>query len=151
MPVKVIVLDANLLLLLAVGLTSRAYISNHKRLQGYEEPDFDLLTGLIGSAAILVTPNTLTETSNLARQIKEPARTQISRQLRQICTILEEHYVQSSRAAGYKEFLRLGLADAAQLDLAGASHTLLTVDLDLYLAAVGRGLKAENFNHYRAM
>ena len=65
MQAKVIVLDANLLLLLVVGLTSRAYISKHKRLQGYEELDFDLLICLIGSANVIVTPNTLTETSNL--------------------------------------------------------------------------------------
>ena len=152
MPPRVVILDANLLLLLVVGLTSRTYISKHKRLQGYEESDFDLLKSLLGSAAnIIVTPNTLTETSNLAGQIREPARREIYLRLRQILAILEERYVQSSRAARDKEFIRLGLADAVQLDLAGASHTLLTVDLDLYRAAVGRGFKAENFNHYREM
>ena len=151
MQAKVIVLDANLLLLLVVGLTSRAYISKHKRLQGYEELDFDLLICLIGSADVIVTPNTLTETSNLVGQIREPARKQIYQRIRQMLTRLEERYIQSARAAEYKEFPRLGLADAAQLDVTGESHTLLTSDLDLYLAATARGLKAANFNHYRGM
>jgi hypothetical protein len=150
MPRNVVILDSNLLLLLIVGLASRSYISRHKRLQDYEELDFDLLKELLDSAAnIIVTPNTLTETSNLVGQIAEPARTQIFQRFRLILNAFEERYVESSRAAEQNEFVRLGLADAAQLDLAGESHTLLTVDLDLYLAAIGRGFKAENFNHYR--
>ncbi len=149
---KVIILDSNLLLLLVVGLTSRRYIATHRRLQGYEEVDFDLLKGLLDSVGrVIVTPNTLTETSNLAGQIGEPARRQIYQQLRVIFRTFEERYVESSRAAEQSEFLRLGLADAAQLGVASEAHTLLTADLNLYLAAAARGFKAVNFNHYREM
>lgn len=152
MPREVIILDANLLLLLVVGLTSRRYISKHKRLQEYREFDFDLLKEFVESSAnVIVTPNTLTETSNLAGQIGEPARRQIYQQLRVIFRTFEERYVESSRAAEHSEFLRLGLADAAQLDVASEAHTLLTADLDLYIAAAARGFKAVNFNHYREM
>jgi hypothetical protein len=152
MPANVIILDSNLLLLLVTGLTERSYISKHKRLQTYEESDFDLLKNVIEAAGgVIVTPNTLTETSNLVGQIREPARRRIYEQLRLICTKFEERYVKSSRAAGCKEFLRLGLADAAQLELMGETHVLLTVDHDLYVAAIGRGMKAENFNHSRLM
>jgi hypothetical protein len=147
---KTVIVDANLLLLLVVGLTRRSYIEKHKRLQEYEEYDFDLLKTLIDSAAkVIVTPNTLTETSNLVKRIGEPARTQIYKQLRLVVKAFEEQYVESNRAVDRAEFLRLGLADAVQLDIVSESHTLLTVDLDLYLAASARGVDAVNFNYLR--
>ncbi len=53
------------------------------------------------------------------------------------------------------EFTRLGLADAALLNLvADAPNTrplLLTMDLDLYLAATELGLNVVNFNECRAL
>lgn len=149
---EIVILDSNLLLLLVVGLTSPRYIATHKRLQAYEEIDFNRLKALLASAdKVIVTPNTLTETSNLAGQIGEPARRRICQQLRLIFRTFEERYVESSRAAEHNEFLRLGLADAVQLEVAGEGHTLLTADLNLYVAAAARGFKAVNFNHYREM
>jgi len=40
-------LDANLLVLLVVGLTERRYISVHKRLKEYTIADFDTLAAMI--------------------------------------------------------------------------------------------------------
>ena len=72
---KIIALDANLLVLLIVGLTDRRLIASHKRLKEYTVDDFDLLERLISaSAGIAVTPNVLSEASNLTRQIGGPAR-----------------------------------------------------------------------------
>jgi hypothetical protein len=148
MRAKTIVLDASLLLLLVVGLTSRRYIGSHKRLQTYGIADFVRLKSMIDAAQrVLVTPNTLTEASNLVGHIGEPARTQIYRQFRMIAKLFEEQYVESRRAVEEREFLRLGLADAVQLGLAAQAHTLLTVDLDLYIAAIDRGFDAINFRH----
>src|ERR1700674_3017507 len=66
----IIILDSNLLLLFIVGTASRDYISKHKRLQAYRDVDFTLLTQMLAAAPkIVLTPNTLTEVSNLARQI----------------------------------------------------------------------------------
>jgi hypothetical protein len=147
-----IILDSNLLLLLIVGLTSPAYITKHRRLREYEEVDFELLKGFVDSATrIVVTPHTLAETSNLIGYIGQPAREHIYLQLRLLLGVADERYIESSSAAQRTEFPRLGLADAVQLDLATESHTLLTVDLDLYLAACRRGMKAENFNYHRNM
>ena len=147
-----VILDSNLLVLLIVGLASRDYISKHRRLRAYADSDFDLLLTLISSRPkIIVTPNTLTETSNLVRYIAEPARAHICELFRGVVRAAEEQYLESSRAVDRTEFLRLGLADAALLDLASESGTLLTADLDLYPAAVSRGLNAENFNHYRVV
>jgi len=151
MPASSIVLDANLLVLLIVGLASPSYIASHKRLRAFTVGDFLLLKDLLASAAsIVVTANSVTETSNLARQIAEPARTSVSRILRELVIRAEtqELYIPSSQAVEQAAFLRLGITDAATLDTLGPDNKLLTVDLDLYLEALRQGKAAENFTHY---
>jgi hypothetical protein len=104
-----LILDTMLLVLLIIEMTSRDYISRHKRLRAYLESDFDVLTGFVLSApAIIVTPNTLTETSSLLQQIAEPARTQIYEQFRRVIKAADELYFESTQAAGQREFLWLG-------------------------------------------
>jgi len=145
-----LIIDTNLLLLLVVGLTDRRLIERHKRLKAFTVEDYDLLCRIVSVAAkILLTPNTLTETSNLLRQIDKPARDQLCNTLRQIIVAGDEEYVASRSAVGGKEFLRLGLTDSVLLDVTGESRSILTVDLELYLAALNRNISAVNFNHLR--
>ena len=67
-------LDTNLLVLLVVGSESRELISKHRRLEHYSAEDYDILVELLQNAEnLFVTPNTLTETSNLVSQHGEPA------------------------------------------------------------------------------
>jgi predicted nucleic acid-binding protein len=147
---RTLILDTNLLVLLIVGMTSRAYISRHKRLRAYSESDFEVFTGFVVSATrIVVTPNTLTETSNLLRQIDEPARTQIYDQFRRVVRTTDEHYLESKRAAERKDFPWLGLTDSALLQAASENHELLTADSRLHSAAIRQGLKVTNFHHHR--
>jgi len=146
-----LILDANLLLLLVVGMTDRDLIKKHKRLTTFTTEDYDLLCTVLAAAAkILVTPNTLTETSNLMRYIDEPARSQISAVFQQLVIITDEEYIPSRTAVAVREFSRLGLTDAALLEGNGQERrSLLTTDLELYLAAQYNGLSAVNFNHLR--
>jgi hypothetical protein len=145
------VLDTNLLILLVVGGTSRAYIEKHKRLKSFTVKDFDLLTELLFRIeSIITTPNVLTETSNLLAQIEEPVRSEIFNTFSKNIKMIEEIYIDSKIASQQKEFTRLGLTDAALLVvLRDSASTLITTDLGLYLAASDRGLKVINFNHYR--
>ena len=143
-------MDTNLLLLLVVGSASREYISKHKRLRAYSERDFDLLIELISPApSILVTPNTLTETSNLIGYIADPARTRILNVFCDFIRAFDEHYCQSRQAISRKEFIRLGLTDSVLLHETIDSFFLLTADLNLYLAALNEGYPVANFNHFR--
>lgn len=72
MPENSVVLDASLLVLLAVGQPSPGHIATHKRLGDYSTKDFDLLRRLLAKASrIVVTPNTLTEAINLGAYIAE--------------------------------------------------------------------------------
>ena len=148
---KTIVLDANLLVLLIVGLAGRKYISMHKRLREYREADFELLSKLIAeSAGVVVTPNALTEASNLLRQINEPARSEIGRAFHVFTSKAREIYVRSADASSRSEFLRLGLSDSALLEVSKDDIVILSADLDLYLAALTADYTAVNFNHERA-
>ena len=61
-----------------------------------------------------------------------------------------EIVVASVDAARHDVFPRLGLTDAALLDVVSVDAPLLTVDLDLYVAALASGDEAAiNFNHWR--
>jgi|SRR5260370_24013327 hypothetical protein len=147
-----VLLDSNLLVLLVAGMSSREYIGKHRRLRDYSEEDFDLLIEFIRPmSALIVTPNILTETSNLLSGIGEPARSHIADTFRQLIGSLDERFVHSTRAVEQPEFPRLWLTDAAVLTELVNSHVLLTADLDLYLAAAQRGYTAVNFNHLRQL
>ena len=145
-----ILLDTNLLLLFIVGTASRDYISKHKRLTQFTVDDYDALVKVIECAPeVLLSPNTLTETSNLAAYIAEPAKAAIFRVLQNVIRSSPEQYIPSRVATERHEFLRLGLTDAALVEASTDEVAILTTDLDLYLAAIAKGSPAMNFNHLR--
>ena len=151
MPVRGYFVDANLLVLLVVGSESRDLISKHRRLEDYSAEDFDILLDLLkGVGQMFVTPNTLTETSNLLGQHGEPERSLLLTRLRYLIHGSQEIVVTSVNASYNFQFEKLGLTDAALLEAVTADTPLLTVDLDLYLAALESGEeRAVNFTHYR--
>lgn len=137
-------------MLLAAGLVSRTLIGKHKNLRAYDEQDYDVLIQLVSEySQLVVTPNTLTETSNLVSQIGEPDRSRIREALRRIVNQAEEQYVASRAAVARKEFLWLGLTHAALLELPRDDTTLLTVDAGLHREALANGRDSINFNHLR--
>jgi hypothetical protein len=147
-----LILDSQLLLLYVVGATSREYIARHKRLRAYTASDFDLLlTQLDGYSTLLLTPNTLTEASNLIDHIGEPARGRIYGVLKALLSRPEiaEQHLPARRVAEQAELPRLGLTDCTLLQLCADGTPLLTADLALYLCAAARSPHAFNFNHLR--
>ena len=142
-------IDTNLLVLLIVGSVGRDLIAKHRRLRRFTEEDFDRLINLINRVdRVFVTPNTLTETSNLLTQHKDPERSHFFDRLKFIIQESKEFVVASTEASRNNAFKRLGLTDAALLEVATAETPLLTVDLDLYLAASAKGQDtAVNFTH----
>ena len=144
-------LDTNLLVLLVVGSESRELIPKHGRLEHYSTEDYDILAELLEDAdELYVTPNTLTETSNLLGQHGEPERSLLMKRLQYLIHGSREIIVASAEASSNAKFERLGLTDAALLEIVTTDIPLLTVDLDLYLAAIESGEeRAVNFNRYR--
>lgn len=149
-------IDANLLVLLVVGSASRDYISKHRRLRRFSKEDYDLLLRLIrrasGPRRVFVTPNTLSETSNLLGQHGEPERSLFFERLRFLIESSEEVVVSSATAASNREFSRLGLTDAALLEAVTVETPLITVDVELYLQVLSRGEDAAiNFAYVQDM
>lgn len=144
-------IDANLLVLLVVGSVGRNLIPKHRRLQNFSEEDYEILLNLVARFnRIYVTPNTLTETSNLLCQHKEPERSQLFERLRLVIEDSREVVVASADASTNPVFTRLGLTDAALLEAVAEDLPLVTVDFNLYLAALAKGQgMALNFTHFR--
>ena len=151
MPPSGYFIDANLLMLLVVGSVGRDLIEKHRRLSGYTAEDYDILIGLINRVErVYVTPNTLTETSNLLAQHRDPERSRFFERLRFIIQESKEVFVASKLASSNSAFNRLGLTDAALLEAVTPDTPLVTVDFKLYLAANARGQEvALNFTHFR--
>ncbi len=143
-------IDTNLLVLLIVGLVDESYISKHRRLRVFSVEDFRWIRAQASAADELIfVPNVVTETSNLLRRIDGPIRGQLMRGFGALLSGAHERYVPSKEAAARREFERLGLTDAVLLILAETGAHLLTVDLDLYLAASTAGYSVVNYNHIR--
>ena len=153
MPPAGFFIDANLLVLLVVGRVGEEFITKHSRLQQFVVEDYRILRNLLDRVEqAFVTPNTLTETSNLLAQHGEPERSRFFDQLRFTIEYSREIQVISEVASQNKEFRRLGLTDAALLEVATVETPLLTVDLDLYLAALAKDQDtAVNFRHIQNM
>ena len=153
MPSSGFFIDANLLILLVVGSVDRDLIPKHRRLRRFTVEDYERLLNLIGHFdRVFVTPNTLTETSNLLAQHADPERSRFFDRLRFIIQESEEIVVASMDASRNSEFGRLGLTDAALLEVVTAETPLVTVDLDLYLAALAKGpYTAVNFTHLQCL
>ena len=156
MALKGIFIDANLLVLLVVGATDQALIAKHRRLRRFTEEDYERLIGLIGQAGqVFLTPNTLTEASNLLAQHPNPARSRFFEVLRHIIKRSEEIVVDSKTAARNNAFVRLGLTDAALLEVVSEETPLVTVDLNLFVAAFAKGAKGKiaalNFTHLQSL
>lgn len=148
-----VLIDSNLLILLAVGTASRDYITKHKATKSFLPEDYDLLIRVLDQASdVLLLPNTLTETSNLAwtsGSFAEPGRSKVIHVLRSLIDTLREDTVPCRTAAARAEFIRLGLTDAAILELSRKEIVILTTDLDLCVAAQAAGKPVINFNHLR--
>ncbi len=137
MSIRDVLLDSNLLVLLVVGETDRNLISRHRRLKKFRVDDYLRLVEFLEDVeTVIVTPNTLTETSNLLPYGVQARRVELLRTLgRMIDHQFLEVVVASRDAVRRWEYETLGLTDAALLDLISADRRLLTVDIDLYRIA----------------
>ena len=152
MPASGYFTDANLLVLLVAGDTDPHIITRHKRLKQFSVQDYRLLRELIAEAGgvVYVTPNTLTEASNLLRNYGEPDRTRLSNTLAALVNESQEVVVHSVDAVANRAYQRLGLTDAALLEVVSADRPLLTADVQLAIEAQQLDASAAvNFNDRR--
>jgi hypothetical protein len=149
-----VLIDAELLVLLVVGLFDPHQIARHPNLggrrNGYGVAEFDLLTETLVGKEWMVTPNLMSEASNLLRQIGSPLREDLTLQMHEVAVMAREHYTPSRIAAARPEFAWLGLPDAATLASLDAGTILLTADGGLHAAALRAGFDSVHFDHLRA-
>ena len=142
--------DANLLILLVPGSVDPRIVAKHRRLNGFTTDDYAFLLVVLNEVShIFVTPNTLTEASNLLRQHGEPERSLLMDRLAYLIEESDEVVVASAQAAANPYFRQLGLTDAALLESISPQTPLLTVDGDLYVVALTKGEnEAVNFRQF---
>jgi hypothetical protein len=145
-----LLVDTNILILYIVGSLSLDLIARHKRTKAFTVGDYLLLDRLLRKARkLVVTPNILTEVSNLLGQTDEKTSEELREVLGALIPDLEERYVESLEAVEHPEFSRLGLADASILSFPAQDLTVLTDDVHLYLALQRKRVEVINFNHQR--
>ena len=143
-------MDANHFVLLVVGSASPAYIEKHKRLRAYDADAFAVLGALQGRFdALAVTPNVLTETSNLLGRRDDQTGRLLTLVFKNFVDAIVEVIVPSKHAVRRPEFQWLGLADAATLEVLSADMVLLTDDQPLFATALQAGRKAALFSAIR--
>lgn len=145
-----LLIDSNLLLLLAMGIYDPRRIERFKRTARYANSDYQRLRWFTQRFDRLwTTPNILTEVDNLGRQLPRNETQNFSIALARLINEHTEKSESSSKIAGMQDFKRFGLTDAVTL-AGGNSYLLLSDDLPLYSRALSAGMDAINFNHIRA-
>ena len=149
-----VLVDTQLLLLWCVGTFDKARVATFKNTRGYLTEDYELLASFIGQFdRILTTPNVITELSNLAGQLGEPARSNFfsyfSEFVRSEC--VEERYLETAKVAQDKAaFVRLGVTDVAvKLVTKPEDNLVLTDDFGLFDHLSREGAQVINFSHFR--
>ena len=143
-----IYIDSNLLVLLVLGEVDVRLVGKHPLVRQFTPFGLATLWRFIESIPkVFLTPNTLTETSNLLGKSKE-----FRSVLRAVIGLDkgQETFVRSQVAANNRKFIDVGLTDAALLESASSTRPLITADFDLYGMATAKGDGvAYNFMHFQ--
>jgi hypothetical protein len=134
-------------MLLVVGTTNAAYVARHKKLHPhYSVLHYELLRELILSTpAVATTTHVLTEASNLLRYCREPMRSEIMIAFGLLLGAVQEVTPRASDVGKTPNFVRLGLTDAALLQLDPEHFAVASADLDLIVTLTARGFEVVNF------
>jgi predicted nucleic acid-binding protein len=147
-----ILLDTNILLVYVLGGYDETRIESFKRTNTFSIKDYRFLAEFIlHFRQLVVTPQILTEVSNLLAQLREPQKTPCFRSFGDRIQSLTEQVHPSSQIALTTTFNSLGMADASIPLAARNGFLVLTDDLQLYRHLADLGVDAINFNHIRVL
>jgi hypothetical protein len=142
-------LDSELLVLFVVGSYDPSRIDRFKRTNKYDIRAFELLSAILARFdSFWVTPHVLTEASNWLGYLDDPIRADCRNGLASLVRVWHEQYTPAAVLVNGDVYERLGLTDESLFALRHRG-TLVTDDLDLYLAALGVGAECINFTHER--
>ena len=142
---KGILLDTNLALLYVVGSLDSGRIRSHKRTDGFTVDDFERLSKFVGLFDNkIVTPNILTETSNLLGRDKE-----LLKVLSGYIEIANEEFCSSKEVTDSDGFLHYGLTDAGIVEVAKGKYLVVTDDNRLLPFLYGSNVDFVSFSRIR--
>ena len=143
---KRLVVDSNLLILWVTGLCKRDDVGKTKRTKSYGPEQFDQLDAILSEYVkndlchIVVTPNVITECSNLVDDSRPKSGTsprgQILKRLIDEEIIDIKQYVASKEAMKLDEYRYLGVTDCTLLSLIDDNTALLSDDTELVYKAM---------------
>ena len=143
-----VLLDTNLLLLLALGGIDRSLIGKG-RVSSFALEDFNQLNTIANNFQIRwTTPNILTEVDNLGRQDTKGRREKFRATLSRLELASMEKYVPSRDVFLFIGAEWLGLTDQAILKFE-RPFLLITGDANLWTTAIRSNIDAVNWNHFR--
>ena len=150
---KGVLIDANLMVLLAVGNYNKHRILNFKRTIQYTLNDLELMVRILTYFdRCLTTPNILTEVDNLSRQLPAAEHEALATAFAQLVSRKFEIYVQSSQVAQHSAYFKLGLTDCATAVAAAEAGALIITDDFRFSNVLSRlGMDAININHIRTL
>ena len=144
-----LLIDTNLLLLLVVGTIKRDLIGKFKRTQTYLIEDFQRVVGIRKQfSKHWTTPNILTETDNLGRQLPEVDWPRFANAMSRLTQSLTERYVASIDVTSSEHYSRFGLSDSASIRIC-QPLLILTDDMRMHGRALSSGIDSINLNHLR--
>lgn len=148
---KNVLIDTNLLVLLLVGFVDPAYIRVFEKTQSYYVEDFELLRRILrGFKKIIVTPNILTEVSNLVNRVDIKRKKILWEYLHKIITEQAvEIYVNSESVLNVEHSFKFGLTDIGISMINEKDTLVLTADFDLWGLLQSKNIDTLNFNHVR--
>lgn len=127
-----ILIDANALTVLLVGLVDTKLIGRHNRTSIYQEQDYyDLLTVIESLDKLIVLPNVWTEVDNLLNDFSGNHKYEYILQITDTIKSTSEKYIVSLKATESDCFFDLGLTDSLLLEYSKECKLLVTADSKL--------------------
>lgn len=127
-----ILIDANALTILLVGLVDVKLIGHHKRTSIYQEQDYyDLLAIIESFDRLIVLPNVWTEVDNLLNDFSGNHKYEYILKVTNIIKSASEKYISSLKATESDCFFDLGLTDSLILEYSKECKLLVTADSKL--------------------
>jgi hypothetical protein len=147
-----ILLDTNILLVLVVGRMDPDRIAKFKNTHTFTKKDYLFLEEFLKHFALIaVTPHVLTEVSNLAAQLGQPAKGACFASFVGDIKTFHEGTETAKVICVSPLFKRLGITDAGIALIAAERFLVLTDDLNLYVELLKSNVDAINFNHIRVL
>jgi hypothetical protein len=147
----ILLIDTNLLFILLVGEADSSQVGKVPKTGGYTPNSYKLLRDYTEPyRRLVITPNILTEVSNLANKLHHgPLRENVFRLLAAMPVAHPETYVPSREAVDVPAYAWLGLTDSVILIAGRLAASVLTTDGPLCEALWRAGITAVNFTHIR--